>query len=44
MPHVVIDKRIDLESFSKNFEETVIKKSCLIKLLDVFLDSEKKQP
>ena len=42
MPHVVFDKKINLESFSQEFVETMIKKPCLIKLLDVFLDREKR--
>lgn len=42
MPHVVFDKKIDLESFSKEFVETIIKKPCLIKLLNVYIDKEKR--
>ncbi len=42
MPHVVFDKEIDLESFSKEFKETILKKPFLIKLLDVYLDKEKR--
>jgi len=42
MPHVVFDKQIDLESFSKEFKETMIKKPFLIKLLDVYTDKEKR--
>ncbi len=42
MPHVVFDKEIDLESFSQQFEEVMLKKPFLIKLLDVFLDREKR--
>ena len=42
MPHVVFDKEIDLESFSKEFVETIIKKPCLIKLLNVYTDKEKR--
>jgi len=42
MSHVVFDKEIDLESFSLEFKETILKKSFLIKLLDVFLDSKKR--
>ena len=42
MPHVVFDKEIDLESFSKEFKETMIKKPCLIKLLDVYTNKEKR--
>ena len=42
MPHVVFDKRIDLEVFSKQFQETILKEPFLIKLLDVFLDRKKR--
>ncbi len=41
MPHVVFDKKIDLEAFSEQFEETILKEPFLIKLLDVFLDRKK---
>ena len=43
MPHVVFDKEIDLESFSKEFKETMIKKPCLIKLLDVYTNKQKRK-
>ncbi|MDH3278755.1 MAG: hypothetical protein OEL52_00625 [Nitrosopumilus sp.] len=42
MPHVVFDKEIDLESFSQEFKEAVIKKPFLIKLIDVYTDKEKR--
>ncbi len=42
MPHVVFDKKIDLEIFSKEFQEKIIKKPFLIKILDVFLDRKKR--
>ena len=42
MPHVVFDKKIDLEVFSKEFQETILKEPFLIKLLDVFLDRKKR--
>ena len=42
MPHVVFDKEINLESFSKEFKETILKKPFLIKLLDVYTDKEKR--
>jgi len=42
MPHVVFDKEIDLESFSKEFKETMIKEPFLIKLLDVYTNKEKR--
>ena len=42
MPHVVFDKEIDLESFSQDFKETMIKEPFLIKLLDVYTDREKR--
>ena len=42
MPHVVFDKEIDLESFSLEFKETMIKEPFLIKLLDVYTNKEKR--
>ena len=42
MPHIVFDKKINLESFSQEFEEIILKKSFLIKLLDVFIDRKKR--
>ena len=42
MPHVVFDKKIDLEVFSKQFQEIILKEPFLIKLLDVFLDRKKR--
>ena len=42
MPHVVFDKEIDLESFSKEFKETMIKEPFLIKLLDVYTNKERR--
>ena len=42
MPHVVFDKDIDLESFSQEFKEMVIKEPFLIKLLDVYTNKERR--
>ena len=42
MPHVVFDKEIDLESFSVEFKEMMIKEPFLIKLLDVYTNKEKR--
>ena len=42
MPHIVFDKKINLESFSQEFEEIILKKPFLIKLLDVFIDRKKR--
>ncbi|WP_316505483.1 hypothetical protein [Nitrosopumilus sp.] len=42
MPHVVFDKKIDMELFSKEFQEIILKEPFLIKLLDVFLDRKKR--
>lgn len=42
MPHVVFDKIIDLEIFSKEFQEVIVREPSLIKLLDVFLDRKKR--
>ena len=41
MPHVVFDKKIDLEEFSKQFEPIMNKKSGIIKLMDVFVAKNK---
>jgi len=38
MPHVVFDKKIDLEELSKQFQPMVKRDTGIIKLLDVFLD------
>ena len=38
MPHVVLDKKIDLEFLGREFEEIVVKKPCLIKILNIFVD------
>lgn len=42
MPHVVFDKRLNLENFSEQFQVVVLKEPFLIKLMDVFLDREKR--
>ena len=42
MPHVVFDKEIDLESFSVEFKETILKEPFLIKLPDVYTNKEKR--
>ena len=42
MPHVVFDKEIDLESFSTEFKEMMIKEPFLIKLLDVYTNKERR--
>ena len=42
MPHVVFDKEIDLESFSEQFKEIILKEPFLIKLLDVYTNKEKR--
>ena len=42
MPHVVFDKRIDLENFSRQFQTLILKDPFLIKLIDVFLDKQKR--
>ena len=42
MPHVVFDKRLNLENFSKQFQVFVLKEPYLIKLMNVFLDREKR--
>ena len=42
MPHVVFDRRIDLESFCGEFKETVLKRPFLIKLMGVFIDNKKR--
>jgi len=42
MPHVVFDKRMNLEDFSNQFRVVILKEPFLIKLMDVFLDKEKR--
>ncbi len=42
LPHVVFDKRINLENFSNQFCIVFQKQPFLIKLMDVFLDKEKR--
>ena len=42
MPHVVFDKRLNLENFSKQFKIVILKDPYLIKVMDVFLDREKR--
>lgn len=42
MPHVVFDKEIDLESFSIDFKEKIMKKQFLIKLLYVYTNKERR--
>ncbi|TRZ78786.1 MAG: hypothetical protein D4R90_05570 [Nitrosopumilales archaeon] len=38
MPHVVFDKKIDLEEFSKQFQPVMKRDSGIIKLIDVFVN------
>ena len=38
MPHVVLDKKIELRKLSDNFEEIIVQKPCLIKILNIFVD------
>lgn len=38
MPHAVLDKKIDLQKLSKEFEEIIMQKPCLIKILNIFVD------
>lgn len=42
MPHVVLNKKIDLEGFSKKFHNIFQKEPFLIKIQNVFLDREKR--
>ena len=42
MPHVVFDKEVDLESFSQEFKEIMIKEPFLIKLLDAYTNKERR--
>ena len=42
MPHIVFDKKLDLVLFSNRFHGVILKEPFLIKLLDVFLDREKR--
>ena len=41
MPHVVFGKRVNLDEFSANFKENLIKTPYLIKLQNIYLDKEK---
>lgn len=42
MPHVVFNEKLNLENFSTQFQEVILKEPFLIKLMDVFLDREKR--
>ena len=42
MPHVVLNTKIDLEGFSKKFQNIFQKKPFLIKIQNIFLDREKR--
>lgn len=42
MPHVVLNKKIDLENFSKRFQEIFQKEPFIIKIQNIFLDKEKR--
>jgi hypothetical protein len=38
MPHAVLDRKIDLQKLSNEFEEIIIQQPCLIKILNIFVD------
>jgi hypothetical protein len=38
MPHAVLDQKINLQEFSKEFGELIVQKPCLIKILNIFVD------
>jgi hypothetical protein len=38
MPHAVLDQKIDLSQFSKEFVEIIVQKPCIIKILNIFVD------
>ena len=42
MPHVVLNTKIDLEEFSKKFQNIFQEKPILIKITNIFLDTEKR--
>ena len=42
MPHVVFDKKINLDELAKQFKMTMIKDPFLIKLQNVYVDKEKR--
>ena len=42
MPHVVLDKKIDLEGFSTKFQNIFQKEPFLIKIQNIYLDREKR--
>jgi len=41
MPHIVFDKRIDLDDFSKKFVQIFQKEPFLIKVTNIFIDKDK---
>ena len=42
MPHVVFDKKIDLDELARNFKMTMIRDPFLIKLQNIYVDKEKR--
>ena len=42
MPHAVLDKKVDLQRLSDEFQEIMEKKPFLIKITNVFLDRQKR--
>lgn len=38
MPHAVLDKKIDLQKLSSEFEDIISQKPCLIKMQNIFVD------
>ena len=42
MPHAVLDKKVDLQRLSDEFQEIMEKKPFLIKIQDVFVDRQKR--
>ncbi len=38
MPHAVLDKKIDLQKLSSDFENIIVQQPCLIKMQNIFVD------
>lgn len=43
MPHVVFDKRINLEELFEKFSPIMKKEPCLIKITEMYIDNEKRK-
>ena len=43
MPHVVFDKRINLEELFEKFSPIVQKEPCLVKITEMYIDNQKQK-